>query len=451
MYDVGDKIGKRYQIQGTCNDSGGMGELLFVSDTLGEYSEQLVLKYCREIGEEQITRFRREVRLLSEYKGNEKVVQLYDFNLDHEPPYFVMKFYKNGDLTRIVKKLSENPRQQEKIFLSMIDCIAELHSRNQYHRDINPQNFLIDDEGTVLVSDFGLSMEVESGTGLTRSSMYWGTHGYLPPEFLNHGGFKNADAMGDIFMLGKSYYVLLTGRDPMYLFPDKIEPPLFHVIERACAVNKKNRYQSLSELKQSLVIAYDVILHRGGGLGETQQLLSAINDRLEQEQRYKSSEIVDFIERLSLLDLQDKIRICYEINKAFYFALRQSPVVDRLSEFLDVYKEMVENENYSWPYAETIASNMQVLFEGKEVPNKQKSFALELAIDAAYRMNRFAAMAICRSMITSVMDDILGLEVASVILKNRHTFIKIIEPSECKSIPIRNALNIIKKEAKNDL
>ena len=59
-------------------------------------------------------------------------------------------------------------------------------------------------------TNFGLiSTEIGSETGFTRSSAYWGTHGYIPPEFLT-GGFKHADAPGDVFMLGKTFYVLLS-------------------------------------------------------------------------------------------------------------------------------------------------------------------------------------------------------------------------------------------------
>lgn len=445
MIKDGELLNGRYEVQGICNDSGGMGALLYVTDITGEHTEQLVLKYCRETQEEQVKRFKREVRLLSDYKGNSKVVQLIDFDLENDPPYFVMKYYEDGDLTNIVNELSGNLEKQEAVFLNMIGCISELHSRKQYHRDIKPQNFLIDGDA-ILVSDFGLSMEIESGTGFTKSSMYWGTHGYLPPEFLNRGGFKNADAAGDIFMLGKSFYVLLTNRDPLYLLSDDIESPLFHVIERACSVNKEQRYQSLADLKQNIVMVYDVLLHRGGGLGETQQLLTTINDCLEQDKRYSSKDVIDFIEKLALLEADDKIRICYEIERRVYVALRQSPVVDHLKEFLDVYAEMVDSEEYSWAYAEIIASNMKVLFSGEDVPDNLKSRALELAINAAHRMNRFAAMDVCNEIIASVKNDELGIEVAAVILKNRDTFIESIEPSECKSEAIRNAINTIKTD-----
>ena len=154
-----------------------------------------------------------------------------------------MKYYPDGDLRNLAPLLERDLLAQETLIIQLIDCIQELHARNEFHRDIKPQNFLLD--GTnVVVSDFGLTTEIGSATAFTRSSVFWGTHGYIPPEFLT-GGFKNADAVGDIFMLGKTIYNLLTNRDPLYLVGDDMPAPLFHVIERCCSIRKESRYQSL--------------------------------------------------------------------------------------------------------------------------------------------------------------------------------------------------------------
>lgn len=251
MYTNGDIINGRYEVQGLCSDSGGMGRLLFVRDIKNADQGTIVLKYCLETNEEQINRFGREVRLLNEYKGNPKIAQLLDFDTQHTPPFFVMKHYEEGDLTSLTPHLKNNPEEQERIFLEMIDCINELHSRNQYHRDIKPQNFLLN-HGAVVASDFGLSVEVGSATRCTKSTESWGTHGYIPPEFYSHEGFKKANEVSDIFMLGKSFYALLSGRNVNHLIEDEIPPPIFHVIEKCCAQNKEYRYQTLLDLKQRL-------------------------------------------------------------------------------------------------------------------------------------------------------------------------------------------------------
>ena len=194
MFDIGEIVDGKYRVDGVCSDTGGMGAILYVTQLVDPPDYPLVLKYCRNPDDEHIKRFRREVRLLSEFSGNSKVVQIEDKNLSADPPYFVMRFYADGDLTKIATELQSSYALQEQHFLKMIDCVQELHARNEFHRDIKPQNFLREGDQLV-VSDLGLSTELLSATAFTSSSALWGTHGYIPPEFLQ-GGFKHADAAG---------------------------------------------------------------------------------------------------------------------------------------------------------------------------------------------------------------------------------------------------------------
>jgi serine/threonine protein kinase len=438
MFDAGTVIDAKYIVDGVCSNAGGMGTVLFVTPIDQVSTFRVVLKYCKDTADEQLKRFRREVRLLASFKGNSKVVSIVDHNLDHDPPYFVMKFYEDGDLLKHAPTITQSLEAQERVILQMIDCVQELHSRGEFHRDIKPQNFLLDGD-QVVVSDFGLTTEIGSETGFTRSSVFWGTHGYIPPEFLT-GGFKHADAAGDVFMLGKTIYVLLTKRDPLYLVSDDIPAPLFHIIERCCSIPKAQRYQSLAELRQSVVAAFDVLLGRAGGVGKVKLLLSAIDDRLEQDHQYTTQEVSQFVEQLALLDERDQIKICFELPQRFFAVIRQQPVIASLPGFLAVFDRLVESQDYSWSYAETIAKNMKTIFSGEDVPVPFKVQVLDLAIRAACYMNRFAAMDTCREMITSVDDETLGLQVASLVSKHNGTFVGSIEPSECRSDSIANAL-----------
>jgi serine/threonine protein kinase len=325
----------------------------------------------------------------------------------------------------------------------MIACIAELHSQEVFHRDIKPQNFLCDGDSLV-VSDFGLGMEPNSTSRFTSSSMFWGTQGYLPPEF-QRGGFKHADASGDIFMLGKTIYVLLTRQNPTYLVDEDLPAPLFHVIERSCDLDKKRRYQTLSALKQALGLAFDVMLNRGGWIGEVNQLIATIKDRLINEGKYKSSEVIEFLEKLSLLEHEDQVRICLDLDKRIFVILTHEKLRGHVDDFLKIYKEMVESENYGWTFAETIANNMEKFFKEKEIPPRTRGKALELAIEAAIRMNRFAAMDTCNAMITSVDNDDMGVHIAAIIQDKPDSFLSGIEPSQCKCDSIRAAIRAIKE------
>ncbi|APG27026.1 hypothetical protein A7E78_03770 [Syntrophotalea acetylenivorans] len=442
-FNVGDVIDERFEVTGTCSEAGGMGAILFVKDIEGEITEEIVLKYCKEEDDEYIKRFRREVRLLTEFEGNSKVVQVLHHNVKHDPPYFVMRYYPDGDLTSLADELESDLQCQEEIINAMIACIAELHSQDVFHRDIKPQNFLCDGD-SIVVSDFGLGMEPNSTSRFTSSSMFWGTQGFLPPEF-QRGGFKHADASGDIFMLGKSVYVLLTRQDPTYLMDEGLPAPLFHVIERCCALDKTRRYQSLSDLKQALGLAFDVMLNRGGRLGEVNQLIATIKDRLVNEGKYKSSEVIEFIEKLSLLEHEDQVRICLDLEKRMFVILTHEKLRGHVDNFLKIYLEMIESENYGWSFAENIANNMQIIFNAEEIPARTRGKALDLAVEAATRMNRFAAMDTCNSMITSVDNNELGVHIAAIIQGKPDSFLSGIEPSQCKCDSIRAAIRAIKE------
>jgi len=338
MFRVGDFVDGRFRVDGVCSESGGMGVILHVSPVAAVLPYRVVLKYCRGNDEEQLRRFRREVRLMASYKGNSKVAQIIEYNLDYDPPYYVMKFYAEGDISTLVPALRSSHELQERCFLQMIDCVQELHSRNEYHRDIKPANFLLDGQ-QIIVSDFGLTTEIGSNTAFTRSSAWWGTHGFIPPEFLD-GGFKHADASGDIFMFGKTFYALLTGRDPTYLERHGVPAPLFHIIDRCCSVSKDSRYRTLADLKQSLAAAYDVLLQRLGGLGKVKQLLSSIGEKFEAGGNYDQREILEFVEQLALVDEAEQVRVCFELPAAFFLVIGQRLSVDSLPTFLRIYERL---------------------------------------------------------------------------------------------------------------
>jgi len=178
-------------------------------------------------------------------------------------------------------------------------------------------------------------------------------------------------------------------------------------------------------------------------LGEVNQLISTINDRLGNEGKYNSSKVIEFIEKLALTEVNDQIRICLELKRPFISILTQEKLRPYLNDFLKVYEKMIESDQYGWAFSENIANNMQRVFKEKSVPNKVRAKALELAIDTAYRMNRFAAMETCIAMITSVDQDELGVYVAAIMQKNEHDFIVNIEGPQCKCDSIRNYLQAV--------
>lgn len=444
-FNAGDVIDDRYVVEKEFNAGGGMGALLFVRRRRVPAPKLRVLKYCTISTEEGMSRFRREVRLMKRFKGNSRVMQVVYSNLDHDPPYFVMDHFSDGDLTRLMPSLKDNLERQEKVFMAMIDCVAELHADGVFHRDIKPQNFLCSGD-SIVVSDLGLSTQLESNTMATRSSVYWGTHGYLPPEFLGPAGFRDADAQGDIFMLGKTFYHLLSGREPTYFNAEGIPPALMVVIERCCAPRKEDRYPNLASLKQSLDAVYDVLLGRVSGSALATRTLRSITDKLSASSAYDVAEVSRFMDALVALDDQDQAALCQELPTEVFPILADEELSTRHRQFLRSYAAMAAKEDYGWAFATTIARNMRVFFAAEGVSDSNKINALETAIDAARRMNRFAAMDVCREMVRSVDDEGLAQRVHDLIHSLSTTFISDIEPATCRAPAIRAALRAYQGE-----
>jgi hypothetical protein len=93
---------------------------------------------------------------------------------------------------------------------------------------------------------------------------------------------------------------------------------------------------------------------------------------------------------------------------------------------------MVEEGAYGWSYAETIADNMKLLFDSAHVTLADKAAALRIAMQAAVLQNRYAAMDTCQSMITSIVDEGLGLRVRDIILEFPQTFVVSIDPADAR-------------------
>ena len=199
-------------------------------------------------------------------------------------------------------------------------------------------------------------------------------------------------------------------------------------------------FRPVSELKQAIQMAFDVVIGRGGNISEVNQLITTINDRLKNENKYSSKQVIEFIAKLSGVDEEDQKRICHDLKSSFMSLLTHEKIVPHLPSFLKMYEVFVDSGIYSFEHAETIADRMERIFKADIVPEKIKAKALELAINAAFSMNRFAAMDTCSDMIKSVSNDKLGSVVVGVMQHKQHSFITEIEPSQCNCETVRRAL-----------
>jgi len=210
QFAPGKTIAKRYIIKEKIG-SGGMGEVYRALDK--ELSNEVALKLLKSKhthNQEMVLRFKREVTLARKVH-HENVVQLYDFEKLENHLYISMEFFQSRDLKAIIraKKILET----EEIIPIMTQACRGLwaaHCRGIVHRDIKPQNILINDEGIVKLVDFGIATVLET-TIESNSEFVVGTPDYMSPE---QAKGEITDTRSDIYSLGTILYETCTGRPP---------------------------------------------------------------------------------------------------------------------------------------------------------------------------------------------------------------------------------------------
>jgi serine/threonine protein kinase len=175
-------------------------------------------------------RFTREAQT-SAHLSHAHIVPIYDVGESDGIAYFVMALVSGGSLATLIEREPKQPvGEVRRLLCEVADALAYAHLRGVIHRDVKPDNILLDgDNGRVLVTDFGIARAVESGTRLTVTGMAIGTPTYMSPE--QAMGEREVDGRSDIYSLGVVGYQLLTGRVP-FVAGNSMALLLKHVSER---------------------------------------------------------------------------------------------------------------------------------------------------------------------------------------------------------------------------
>ena len=155
-------------------------------------------------------RFKREARTAASL-SHPNIVPIYAVRESDRIVYFVMKCLMGRPLDSIIKEVGQLPiPMMQTVFAHVAGALAYAHKRGVIHRDVKPANVMIDEDGEVIVTDFGIAKAGDS-SGLTVTGSTIGTPAYMSPE---QCGNKNVGPASDQYSLGTVAYEMLAGRVP---------------------------------------------------------------------------------------------------------------------------------------------------------------------------------------------------------------------------------------------
>jgi serine/threonine-protein kinase len=293
---VGTSLNGRYRLDEKVG-AGGMSTVYRAFDTTLERPVAIKLLH-REIAadSDQIERFRREARAVAQL-SHPHIVTVIDAGEDDGRPYIVFEYVPGETLKERIKKAGRLPVSEAVAYgIEIARALGCAHGNNIVHRDVKPQNVLVDAEGRAKVTDFGIARSLDE-EGLTADGRVLGTTDYVSPEqALGHP----VSGQSDLYSLGIVLYEMLTGEVPFKgenqvavamkhvreALPDvqskrpEISAALASVIDRATSKDLKRRYASDEELIADLEDALALEAARAGSAtGEATSVLRTLPPR----------------------------------------------------------------------------------------------------------------------------------------------------------------------------
>jgi serine/threonine-protein kinase len=266
----GDMLADRYRYIKKIG-KGAFGSVFLVEDTI--ISEEIILKFLNAqfvTDESIIKRFIYELRFARKIT-HPNVIRIYDMLSFGKAHAISMEYFRSHTLSAEVKdKKPMDIERAKKFTFDICNGMESAHTANVVHRDLKPNNILINEESVLKIVDFGVAAATQStDTKLTKTGLLVGTPTYMAPEQVLG---KDVDERTDIYSLGAIMYEMLTGRPPysgkdsmsiMYQHVqgkapkvseknELVNQELSDVVSKSMSVKAEHRYQSMAELKDAI-------------------------------------------------------------------------------------------------------------------------------------------------------------------------------------------------------
>jgi serine/threonine protein kinase len=229
-----------YKVERLIAEGGMAAVYLAIQESL---DRRVALKLLKKFDKpEQSKRFINEGQIIASL-NHRNVITIHDVGIIGGQHYISMEYLEEGDLEARIRE-GITPAAAISLIKTIGDCLDFVHRKGIVHRDIKPANILFCNDGTPILTDFGIAKQLEQDTRLTRDGAAMGSPDYLSPE---QAECKPLDGRTDIYGLGIVFYEMLTGRKP-YQGGSYIETVMAHITDPIPSLPPHlGRYQGLLE------------------------------------------------------------------------------------------------------------------------------------------------------------------------------------------------------------
>jgi len=290
---IGTVLSDRYRLEAKLG-SGGMSTVYLARDEVLDRPVAVKLMHQGMIDQpDQLERFNQEARAVAKL-SNPNVVAVIDAGEDSGRPYIVFEYVQGETLKQRIGRVGALEATEALAYgVEIAQGLSVAHEREMVHRDVKPQNVLIDATGRAKLTDFGISRQLND-EGVTATGKVIGTTDYVAPE---QAMGKDVDPRSDIYSLGIVLFEMLTGDVPFEAenqigvamqhvnqeLPDvqELRPDISatsaRVVDMATAKNPDDRYDTIDEMAEDLQAALEVeAIRAGGASGEATSVLDAV-------------------------------------------------------------------------------------------------------------------------------------------------------------------------------